>query len=152
MRIHRSIAVASLAGALALAVSGCSQHENTDPGAAPGEAGIRDVVSVYSQALADGDGPRACSLMSATAQHSLVARTASGDCLSAVKALHDGLSSEAAEALPSVEVTAITQESPEAAAITVSFPEPGTDGATAAVGGRSLHVVRVDARWGIDTA
>jgi hypothetical protein len=152
MRTSRSIAVASLAGATILALGGCSQHENTDPGAAPGEQGIRDVVSVYSQALADGDGPRACSLMSPTAQHSLVARTAASDCLAAVKTVHDGLSSEAAGALPSVEVTAITQEGDDAAAITVSFPDPGMTEATAAVGGQALHVVRVDARWGIDAA
>ena len=73
------------AAACATLLVGCSGPENTDPGAKSGAEGVSDVVGVYAAALADGDGPRACSLMNPPAQQELIARvgvdgTASPQC------------------------------------------------------------------------
>lgn len=103
-RSARLIVAALATGAL---LSGCSGG-NADVGADLGEDGVKDVVRVYSKALADGDGPRACSLMSVPAQRDLIARFKAQDCLTAVKSASSSLSPAAAAALRKVSPDSVT--------------------------------------------
>lgn len=114
-----------------------------DVGAAPGREGVEEVVPVYTAALADGDGPRACSLMTVDAQDQLVADTGTADCLHAVIATSQGLSPEAANALRDVTVRRV--EVTDNAA-TVSLGEDG-EVAARALGGSTLQLVREEEHW-----
>ena len=59
-------------------LTGCS--DNHDVGHLPGAEGVKEVPPVLGAAMAIGDGPRACSLMSANAQNRLVAKLRAKNC------------------------------------------------------------------------
>ena len=74
-RAVKAVAI-SLMGMAMLA--GCS--DNHDVGHVPGAEGVKEVPPVIGSAMAIGDGPRACSLMSANAQKRLVAKLRAKNC------------------------------------------------------------------------
>ncbi len=133
---------------LPVALSACGGGD-PDVGADPGEDGVRDVVRVFSAALADGDGPRACSLMSVRAQQRLVARAKASDCLTAVTTVSTTLSPEAASALRSASPDTVTTRDSRAE---VDLAQAGIPPAAveAAFPGPVWHLGVEDARWHID--
>lgn len=140
------LAVGAVAGA---ALGGCGATGNDDVGARPGADGVRDVVSVYATALADGDGGRACSLMSMPAQEALKRRANAPDCLQGVRSVAEGLDAQSVSALRDLEVGE-PRVGGEKATVGVKLTDAGRDGAVRALGGAELHLVRIDARWHID--
>ncbi|WP_433825906.1 hypothetical protein ACQP2E_27830 [Actinoplanes sp. CA-015351] len=143
----RIAAVALTATALtAGTLAGCGGDGNADVGAKPGAEGVRDVVSVYAKALADGDGQRACSLMSKPAQDALRTRTKGADCLDAVKKVSPDA---AAAGLGQVKFED-PQVSGDNATVKVSLAADAKDGALKALGSEQLKLVQIDARWHID--
>ncbi|WP_205413040.1 hypothetical protein [Austwickia chelonae] len=77
------MALTLLAGLL---TSGCSSHDADEPGLIDGTEGVTLTVNAWSQALANGQGNRTCSLMDKDTQAALISETSSADCLSATAA------------------------------------------------------------------
>lgn len=72
-------------------VAGCGGGVE-DVSALPGKEGATRVAETYLAALADGDGPRACSLADRPMQQTLITQNAGkGNCLDAVTAVADKL-------------------------------------------------------------
>lgn len=110
------------------------------------------MIETYAAALADGDGPRACSLMSATAQQALIDRSdSSGNCLTAVTATAEELPDDAVTALHQLAVGDITGAETTSASASVTLNGPGADEARAALGGATFQMSVTDARWGIES-
>jgi len=135
------------------ALAGCGgPGEDFDPGHQPGAEGISAVIRVNARALADGDGPRACSLMSRAAQEEVMQRSGvTGNCLDAIKAISEPLSDEARTALADVEVEGISGETTTSATATAALSGTGAEEATTALGGTAFTMSVEDARWGIDS-
>jgi hypothetical protein len=153
LRLRRLAAFLPLALlASSVAVTGCRADEDLEPGLEPGAEGIKAVIQTYAKAVADGDGPRACSLMSRTAQEALIQRTGvAGSCLTAVEAIAEPLSEDAKTALADLEVTDINGAETTAASATATVDAPGADEAASALGGTVFTLSVADARWGIDS-
>ncbi len=145
-RTARSLlVVAVLPGALSACGGG-----NPDVGANPGEDGVRDVVRVFAAALAEGDGPRACSLMSARAQQSLLARAPkASNCPAAVTTLAGTIPPAAATALRSASPDAVTIHDTRAQVdlAQAGIPPAAVEGVFP---GPVWHLHVEDLRWGID--
>lgn len=130
-----------------LAVVSCS--EGRDPGHRPGPEGVREVIPLYTSALADGDGTQACSLMSKAAQEELAKRAASADCLQSVKTVAGRLDQASAAALREVKMKDPQVNGGNA---TVDLQLDGQQGAIDALGSATLTLVQIDERWHIDAA
>ncbi|RKN38676.1 hypothetical protein [Micromonospora endolithica] len=129
-----------------LAVVSCS--EGRDPGHRPGAEGVREIIPLYTRALADGDGPKACSLMSKAAQEALAKRAANDDCLQSVKSVANRLDQASAAALREVKMK---DPQVNAGKATVELQLDGSQqGAIDALGSTTLTLVQIDERWHID--
>jgi hypothetical protein len=137
---------------LTFAAAGCATEDPTfEPGLKPGAEGITAVIEVYAAGFAAGDGPLACSMMSAAAQRAVVDRSGSGgNCLAAVTAISEALPGDAAAALRDLEVGDISGAETTSASASVAVSGPGADAARTALGGTSFRMTVTDARWGID--
>lgn len=146
---HRltSISASVLCMVVLVAMSGCG-NEHEDVSAVPGENGAEKVITVFARALADGDGARACSLLSEQAQLELQARVGGGDCLAAVRAASEGMSPEAAETLRDVDLSD-TRADGDVATTKVTLSGRGAAEAAEALGGTTARLVRVEAHWEI---
>jgi hypothetical protein len=142
------VPIALLAGT---ALAGCGgPGEDFDPGARPGAEGITAVIEIYAKAIANGDGPRACSLVSKAVQDEVIGRSGvTGNCLEAVKAISEPLSEEAKNALADAQVTDISGEATTNATATLVLDGIGAGEATTALGGSSFSMSVEEARWGI---
>ena len=146
----RRCALPALVLAAALGAAGCGADDDAEPGLKPGAEGITAVIEAYAAGLADGDCPRACSLMSAAAQQALIDRSGSGGiCLTAVTATAEELPDDAVTALCQLEVATITGAGTTSASASVTLTGPGADAARAALGGATFQMSVTDARWGI---
>ncbi|WP_027648897.1 hypothetical protein [Salinispora pacifica] len=129
-----------------LAVVSCS--EGRDPGQRPGAEGVREVIPLYTRALADGDGSKACSLMSMAAQEALAKRTVNDGCLQSVQTVADGLDPASAVALREVKMK---DPQVDGSSATVELQlNPSQQGAIDALGSTTLSLVQIDERWHID--
>jgi hypothetical protein len=136
---------------LVLLLAGCAGEDPYfEPGLKPGAEGITAVIEAYAAGLAAGDGPLACSMMSAAAQQALVDRSGSGSCLAAVTAVSEALPGDAATALRDLEVGDISGAETTSASASVTVSGPGADAARTALGGTSFLMTVADARWGVD--
>ena len=108
------------------ALTGCGGlGEDFDPGLEPGAEGITAVIEITAGAIADGDGPRACSLMARTAQEEVMQRSGvTSNCLDAITAISEPLSDEARTALADVQVTDIDGEETTSASATTRRCSP----------------------------
>jgi hypothetical protein len=152
MRLQPFPALPLLAVLAGVALTGCGAHDDFEPGLKPGAEGITAVIHAYATAIAHGDGARACSLMSRTAQEKLIQRTGvPGSCLAGVAAISDALSDGASTALDDVQVTDISGEKTTNASATATISGAGADEATRALGGRRFTMTVADARWGVES-
>lgn len=136
----------------ALGVAGCGGDDDFEPGLKPGAEGIIAVIETYAAGLADGDGPRACSLMSKPAQQALIDRSGGdGNCLAAITATAEELPDDAITALRELEVGDITGAETTSASASVTLTGPGADAAREALGGVTFQMSVTDARWGIES-
>jgi hypothetical protein len=153
VRMRPPTALLSLGLLAGAALTGCGgPGEDFDPGLKPGAEGITAVIEITARAIADGDGPRACSLMARTAQEEVVQRSGvTSNCLDAIKAISEPLSDEARTALADVQVTDIDGEETTSASATATASGAGAEEATAALGGTAFTMSVAEARWGIDS-
>jgi hypothetical protein len=153
VRMRPRTALLSLGLLAGAALTGCGgPGEDFDPGLKPGAEGITAVIEITARAIADGDGPRACSLMARTAQEEVMQRSGvTSNCLDAIKAISEPLSDEARTALADVQVTDIDGEETTSASATATVPGAGAEEATAALGGTAFTLSVAEARWGIDS-
>lgn len=147
-RLHRP--VLGIGCTLLFLLAGCSSG-NTDVGADLGEDGVRDVVQVFAKALADGDGPRACSLMSVPAQRSMIARVKAGDCLTAVTSASKSLPPGAADALRSLEPRNIALNG-QRARVDLAASGVTAEQVAGVLPGTTMDLSVQDARWAVDVA
>ncbi|MFE9957084.1 hypothetical protein [Micromonospora sp. NPDC005299] len=148
--MRRSMRVLTVRIALAtlpvLAVVSCS--EGRDPGQRPGAEGVREVVPLYASALADGNGTRACALMSKAAQDALAKRAAGDNCPQSVKTVAGRLDQASAAALRKVKMK---DPQVDGGTATVELQLDGSQqGVTDALGSTKLTLVQIDDRWHID--
>ena len=142
MKIRALFAAVAIVG-----VSGCAQHVNRDVGAIAGEEGVVDVVEVLHNALGEGDGARACSLMDRAAQVALIDRTGGeGDCPTAVQEQASGLSDETRQSLSEVQVE-VELASDVAASARVIYDGDAAVDAESVLGSDTLQLVRSEGRW-----
>ncbi|WP_336031651.1 hypothetical protein [Geodermatophilus sp. FMUSA9-8] len=153
MRPRPLTALLPLALLAGTALAGCGgPGEDFDPGHQPGAEGITAVIRVYGKAIGEGDGPRACSLMSRAAQEQVMERSGvPGNCLDAVSAIAEPLSDDARTSLADVQVTDIDGEETTSASATATASGAGAEEATAALGGTVFTMSVAEARWGIDS-
>lgn len=104
---------------------------------------------MYTRALADGDGTRACSLMSAAAQEELAKRLAGADCLQSIKTIAGRLDQALAAALREVKMK---DPQVNGGIATVDLQLDGQQGAIDALGSATLTLVQIDERWHVDAA
>jgi hypothetical protein len=150
VRVQASAFVLPLAIVTSLMLTGCGADEDFDPGLKPGAEGITAVIQIYSEAIAEGNGPRACSLMSRAAQDALIQRSGvTGNCLAAVTAISERLSEDAIAALEDVNLSDFSGEETTSASATATTAGPGADEATAALGGTDFTMSVEEERWGI---
>ena len=112
-----------LAG-LALAASGCGS--STDD--------VKSAVNGYLKAFVNGDGQRACSLMTSTTRQQFVARVSSivhtSDCAKAISALRQRAGSQVAAALREAKVTKVKVAGDTAVATLTTKTSIGTSTST----------------------
>ncbi|TYP87859.1 hypothetical protein [Blastococcus xanthinilyticus] len=134
-----------LAPAVAL-VTGCGGGFE-DVAAIPGEEGASRVAETYLAALADGDGPRACSLMDTATQQTLIgAHGGTGDCLAAVKGAAEALSSAQKEELSGAELGEVAVDGNSAS---VRVELAAELAALAGADDGVLALARQEGHWGI---
>ncbi len=104
-----SLAVLALA---ALAASGCgSDDSGGGGGGGDGEAQIRDVVTGYASAVADGDGDKACGYLSQAARDRIEQAADTVDasgCPGVIEKVTDTASADDRDKLGALEVTSVT--------------------------------------------
>jgi hypothetical protein len=146
----RALTCLALAVLPALSTVACTETGSSDIGHRPGAEGVREVIPAYTRALADGDGPGACSLMSEAAQDALKERTESADCLQGVKTASERLNAQSATALREVKMKDPQVNGGNASA-ELSL-DSSQQGVIDAIGSTTLTLVQIDARWHIDAA
>jgi hypothetical protein len=153
VRVRPLTALLSLALLTGAALTGCGGlGEDFDPGLKPGAEGITAVIQTFARAVAEGDGPRACSLMARSAQQEVIQRSGvTGNCLTAVTEISEQLSDDARASLADVAVSGITGEETTSAFATATASGAAADDATGALGGTAFTMSVADARWGIES-
>lgn len=130
-------------------LTGCNGGASSDVGAEPGDAGVQDVVPVFLEALADGDGPRACSLLTAAAQDLLILELDSADCITSVVSHSQRLGAEEKQALRDAEIRGTMMREAKAT-VSLTLDESFTNALPNGFSAKKLALSRMEEHWLID--